>query len=88
MQTEIKTVPSTWYILNVQGCTHTDFHVLLAYIRNRRIFIGKAKRCFRDWPFVYFFGGSISHLFGDYVNINMWKSDYMKASPPPFITIV
>ena len=36
-------------------------------------------RWFRDWPFVYFSGGFISHLFGDYANINMWKSDYMKA---------
>ena len=37
------------------------------------------KSCFRDWPFVCFSGGFISHLFGDYANINMWKSDYMKA---------
>ena len=39
----------------------------------------KAKRCFRDWPFVYFSGGLISHLIGDYANNNMWKSDCMKA---------
>ena len=39
----------------------------------------KAKRCFRDWPFVYFSNGFISHLFGDNANINMWTSDYMKA---------
>ena len=25
MRTETKTVPSTWYISSVQGCTHTDF---------------------------------------------------------------
>ena len=31
----------------------------------------KAKRCFRDWPFVYFSNGFISHLFGDNANINM-----------------
>ena len=31
----------------------------------------KAKRWFRDWPFVYFSGGCISYLFGDYANINM-----------------
>ena len=30
----------------------------------------KAKRCFRDWPFVYFSGGLISHLIGDYANNN------------------
>ena len=35
-------------------------------------------RCFREWPFVYFTGGFISHLFGDYANTNMWKSDYKK----------
>ena len=28
-------------------------------------------RCFREWPFVYFTGGFISHLLGDYANINM-----------------
>ena len=38
-----------------------------------------AKRCFHDWPFVYFSGGFISHLSSDYANINMLKSDYMKA---------
>ena len=27
----------------------------------------------RDWSCVYFSGGFISHLFGDYANINMWK---------------
>ena len=31
----------------------------------------KAKRCFRDWPFVYSCNGFISHLFGDNANINM-----------------
>ena len=36
----------------------------------------------------YFFGGFISHLFGDYVNINMGRSDHMKALPLSFITIV
>ena len=48
-------------------------------MRSRRILMGKAKRCFRDWPFVYFSGGFISHLFGDYAYINLWKSDHMKA---------
>ena len=27
MRTETKTVPSTWYVFNVQRCTHTDFHI-------------------------------------------------------------
>ena len=27
MRTETKTVPSTWYIFSVQGCTHIDFHI-------------------------------------------------------------
>ena len=29
----------------------------------------KAKRCYRDWPFVYFSGGFISHMFSYYANI-------------------
>ena len=29
MRTETKTVPSTWYIFNVQGCTHWFFHMCL-----------------------------------------------------------
>ena len=28
MRTETKTVPSTWYIFNVQGCTRTYFSIL------------------------------------------------------------
>ena len=36
-------------------------------------YTGKAKSCFREWPFVYFSGGFISHLFDDYANINMWN---------------
>ena len=39
----------------------------------------KAKRCFRDWPFVYFSNSFIYRLFGDNANINMRKSDHMKA---------
>ena len=27
MRTETKTVPSTSSFFNVQGCTHTDFHI-------------------------------------------------------------
>ena len=58
-------VPSTWYIFN------TDFHIcelllLLAYIRNRGIFYRVS-------------GGFISHLYGNHVNVNMWKPDYTKA---------
>ena len=80
MRTETKTVPSTWFIFNVQGCTHTSICALYCYRHSSwgtSEFL--AKSCFRDWPFVYFSGGFISHLFGDYANINMWKSDHMKA---------
>ena len=31
MRTETKTVPSTWYIFKVQGCTHTDFYICTLY---------------------------------------------------------
>ena len=31
MWTGTKTVPSTWYIFNVQGCSHTDFHICALY---------------------------------------------------------
>ena len=31
MRTDTKTVPSTWYIFNVQGCTHIDFHICALY---------------------------------------------------------
>ena len=45
MRTETKTVPSTWYIFNVQGCTRTDLclKLFLAYMGNRPIFIGKSE---------------------------------------------
>ena len=84
MQTETKTVPSTWYILNVQGCSFTYFHICASYCYwltwgTGEFLQEKEKRCFCEGPFVYFSGGFISHLFGDYANINMWKSDYMKA---------
>ena len=63
------------------SCLDHDLHlyVMMTYgMRNRRIFIGQAKRCFRDWPFFFYFsGGFISYLFGDYENIDMWRSDYM-----------
>ena len=45
--------------------------MLLAYMRNRGIFIGKSEALLRDWPFNYFSGGFISHLLGDHANINM-----------------
>ena len=82
LRTETKTVPSTWYIFNVQGCTHTDFHICALYCYwltwgTGEFLKGKAKRFFRDWPFVYVTGGFISHQFGDYANINLWKSDNM-----------
>ena len=57
LRTETKTVPSTWYIFNVQGCTHTDFHICALYCYwltwgTGEFLKGKAKRFFRDWPFV------------------------------------
>ena len=36
---------------------------------------GKAKSCFRDWPFAYFSGGFISHLFRYYANTHTNKKD-------------
>ena len=36
---------------------------------------GKAKSCFRDWPFAYFSGGFISHLFRYYSNTHTNKKD-------------
>ena len=82
LRTETKTVPSTWYIFNVQWFTHTDFHICALYCYwltwgTGEFLKGKAKRFFRDWPFVYVTGGFISHQFGDYANINLWKSDNM-----------
>ena len=75
MRTETKTVPSTSTIFNIQGCILTDFHICALYgywltWGTGEFLSGKAKRCFRDWPFVYF------HLSGDSANFNMWKSDY------------
>ena len=69
---------------NLPCVTQSLFHIytLCCFWLTRgtgEFFKGKAKRCFRDWPFVYFSGGFISHLFGDYANINLRKSDYMKA---------
>ena len=47
MRSETKTVPLTWYIFNVQGCIHTDFHMcpiqLFAYLKNWRILMGKSE---------------------------------------------
>ena len=39
----------------------------------------KQRVAFVTGHFFYFSGGLISNLFGDYVNINMWKSDHRKA---------
>ena len=59
--------------------SHMCFIFLLAYKRTSEFLQGKAKRYFRDWPFVYFSDGFIPHLFGDYANLSKWKSDDMKA---------
>ena len=50
------------------------------YMRKRRIFIGKSE-ALPSWRAIclLFFGGFISRRFGDYANINMWKSDYTKT---------
>ena len=55
--------------------THWFFHIALYcyWLNAWGTSGGKAKSCFREWPFVYFSGGFISHLFGDYANINMWN---------------
>ena len=40
------------------SCLDHDLHLymMMTYgMRNRRIFIGQAKRCFRDWPFFFTF---------------------------------
>ena len=63
---------------NLPCVTQSLFHIytLCCFWLTRgtgEFFKGKAKRCFRDWPFVYFSGGFISHLFGDYANINLWN---------------
>ena len=94
MWTETKIVPSTWYIFNVQGCTHTDFHICALNFYwlswgTDRFLQGKAKRCFRDWPFfvllcfVFFFAFlvilSLICSVIMQILINMWKSDHMKA---------
>ena len=51
--------------------TYIHYVVFGLHEESANFFKGKAKRCFRDWPFVYFSGGFISHLFGDYANINL-----------------
>ena len=82
MRTETKTVPSTWYIFNFQGCTHTDYFSLCALYcywlstwGTSEFLYGKAKSCFRDWPFVCFSSVLISHVFGDYANTHTNKKD-------------
>ena len=72
MRTEIKIVPSTCYTFNAQGCTHTNFHICALYCHWLTRGTGEFL-CFRDWPFDYFSGGFISHLFGDYANIYKWN---------------
>ena len=83
MWTETKTVPSIWYIFNVQGCTHTDFYICTLYCYwltwERGDFAGKGEALLSWLAICLLFYGFISHLFGDYTNINMWKSDFIKA---------
>ena len=58
MRTETKTVPSTWYIFNVQGCTRTYFSIL-PYIVIGLMHEGPANSC-REKRRVAFVSG---HLF-------------------------
>ena len=71
-------------ISRVPAKAHLVFHSFLAHsfkevlylpywltLETGQFLYGKAKRSFRDWPFVCFSGGFISHLFGDYANIIM-----------------
>ena len=46
------------------------------------VFLGKAKSCFRDWPFVYFSSGFISHVFGDDANTHTPTKRTLSASWP------
>ena len=88
MRTETKTVPSTWYIFNFQECTHTDFLVCALYcigLHEGSANFHREKRSVvfvTGHLFIYLMILShdfISHLFGDYANIDMWISDCMKA---------
>ena len=85
MWTETKTVPSTWYIFNVQECTHTDFFTCALYCYwlsawgTSEFFTGKSVELLSWLAICLLFWWFISHLLGNYANINMWKSDHMKA---------
>ena len=82
MRIKTKTVPSNWYFFNVQRCTHSYFHgliLLLVYMRNRRIFTGKSEALPSWLAICLLFLVVFSRRFGDYANINMWKSNYMKT---------
>ena len=83
MRTETETVPFTRCVFNVQGCTHWFSQMcpilLLVYMKKWWIFIGKSETLLPWLAICLLFYGFISHLFGDHANINMWKSDFMKA---------
>ena len=52
------------------------------------VFLGKAKSCFRDWPFVYFSSGFISHVFGDDANTHTPTKRTLSASwPLPILSL-
>ena len=64
--------------------TYWFFHMCLIlllaqYVRNQRIFTGKSVELLSWLAICLLFWWFISHLLGDYANINMWKSDHMKA---------
>ena len=84
MRTETKTVPSTWYIFNAQGCTHTAFCIYVPYIVSdlheelANFYRGKRSVAFVTNQSFTFFSGFISHLFGDYAiliceNQTIWR---------------
>ena len=83
MRTKTKTVPSTWYIFKVQKCTHTDLYVSYIVIglheEPENFYREKRSVALTTGDLFTFFGGFISRRFGDYANINMWKSDYTKT---------
>ena len=83
MWTETKTSFDLIYFQRSGVYTHWFLHmcllVLLAYMREWRIFIGKGEALLSWLAICLLFYGFISHLFDDYTNINMWKSDFIQA---------
>ena len=84
MRTKTKTVPSTWYIFKVQKCTtliftYVSYIVIGLHEEPENFYREKRSVALVTGDLFTFFGGFISRRFGDYANINMWKSDYTKT---------